>query len=384
MTVQQGFLVLETGEAFAGVWKGGQERAGEVVFNTSHAGYEEIATDPSYFGQIVMMTAPMMGNYGVHKKDWESRQYWIEGFIALQVQDTERDRSWLKNLDEYGIPCLSEVDTRSIALRLRSGGTPWGALVKASNVDEAQTKAKTLIILAKQKEKDWCWAVSRREVVKEIGLKASGPRIAVLDFGCKENILRELRSRCSEVITFPTRTGSSEILAANPKGLMLTNGPGDPADVRVAVETVQNLIGKIPIFGICMGHQILGLALGGKTFKLKFGHRGANHPIQDSLLDRVYISSQNHGYAVDADSLPTDVKVTHTNLNDQTVAGIYSEKRNVLGIQFHPESHPGPHDASPLFDFFVYKMVVAKSAAAPTIKVSPSKSSSILPTKGTT
>lgn len=361
--MSKGFLVLESGEVYQGTWRGGRDRAGEVVFNTSHSGYEEIATDPSYFSQIVMMTAPMMGNYGVDDKVWESRQYWIEGFIALQMQETERDSSWLKRLTEKGIPCLSEIDTRSIALRLRQGGTPWGAVVQADDAEQAKKRAAGLIVEGKSKDKDWVWAASRREVVRIPGEKPQGPRIAVLDFGSKENILRELKSRCSELVLFPSRTAAAEILSVKPQGIMLTNGPGDPGDVKVAVETVKNLIGILPIFGICMGHQILGLALGGRTFKLRFGHRGSNHPIRDELLKKVYMTSQNHGYAVEIESLPRDVRVTHTNLNDQTVAGMYSEQKNILGIQYHPESHPGPHDASGLFDFFVYKMVSGKGGA---------------------
>lgn len=355
--MKSGFLILETGEAFEGVWNGGQARAGEVVFNTSHSGYEEIATDPSYFSQIVVMTASMQGNYGVDEKFWESRQLWIEGFICLQVQSSDRDRSWLERLEKFSIPCLSEVDTRAIALRLRSGGTPWGALVQANSLEEAKTQAEVLIAEKRKIAKDWVYLVSRKKTERRTGKNPKGPRVAVLDFGSKENILRELESRCSEVVVLNSRTASEEILSLKPQGLMLTNGPGDPADVEVATGTVRELIGKLPIYGICMGHQVLGLALGAQTFKMKFGHRGANHPIKDSLLNQIYMTSQNHGYAVKAETLPTDVQVTHLNLNDQTVAGFYSEKRNCLGIQYHPESHPGPHEATRLFDFFVDQMI---------------------------
>lgn len=353
------YLVLETGEIYAGAWMGGQDRAGEVVFNTSHSGYEEIATDPSYMGQIVVMTSPMMGNYGVDNQVWESRQFWIEGFIALQIQQSGRDQSWIKRLADFGIPVVSEIDTRNLVLRLRGGGTPWGALVQAGSEAEAKKKAQSLIDAKKGGDKDWVWAASRRAVEVRPGQDAKGPRIAVLDFGAKENIYRELTARARELHIFPSRTSVSEILASKPDALMLTNGPGDPADVQVATGTVRELIGQLPVFGICMGHQILGLALGAKTYKLKFGHRGSNHPIRDELLGQIYMTSQNHGYAVDAKTLPADVKVTQTNLNDQTCAGIYSESRNCLGIQYHPESHPGPHEATGLFDFFVKKMIGA-------------------------
>lgn len=353
----KGFLILESGESFEGVWKGGENRAGEVVFNTSHSGYEEIATDPSYYSQIVLMTAPMMGNYGVDKGVWESRQYWIQGFLALQIQDNERDNAWVKRLAEFGIPSMAELDTRRLTLRLREGGTPWGALVRADQEDEARAIARDLIAKEKLKDRDWVWATSRRGAETRPGRNPQGPRLAVMDFGAKENILRELEERCSELTVFSSRATKEEILAAKPQGLMLTNGPGDPADVQQAPETVRALLGRLPVFGICMGHQILGLALGAKTYKLKFGHRGSNHPIKDDLLDRVYMTSQNHGYAVDPLTLPPDVKVTQTNLNDMTVAGLFSPERKCLGIQYHPESRPGPHDASPLFDFFVGQMI---------------------------
>lgn len=351
------YLVLESGEIYQGHWHAGEDRAGEVVFNTSHSGYEEIATDPSYYHQIVVMTAPMMGNYGIDDSVWESRRPWIEGFICLQVQDAERDRSWIHRLGLHGIPIVSRLDTRNLVLRLRSGGTPWGALVKADSEDSARKKAKALIAAKKDMDKDWVHAVSRREVQDLAGGNMVGPKIAVLDFGSKENILRELAPLCSALRLFPSRTSAEELMKWNPDGVMLTNGPGDPADVKVAVETVRSLLGKKPVFGICMGHQILGLALGAKTYKLKFGHRGSNHPIKDELLGRTYMTSQNHGYAVDRATLPADVKVTQTNLNDQTVAGIYSDTRKCLGIQYHPEACPGPHDASPLFRFFTEKMV---------------------------
>ena len=352
-----GYLVLETGEIFPGVWHGGIDRAGEVVFNTSHSGYEEMATDPSYMKQIIVLTAPMQGNYGIEDKVWESKQIWIEGFVCVQMQNTTADQKWKKRLIESKIPILSDVDTRTLVLRLRSGGTPWGALVTAASESEAQAKAKGLIESSRKVEKDWVWIASRKEVETRKGQNNKGPRIAVLDFGSKENILRELEKRTSELVIFPSRAKLEDILAAKPDGVMLTNGPGDPQDVEVARETTRNLIGKVPVFGICMGHQVLGLALGGKTYKMKFGHRGSNHPIKDDLLNEIYMTSQNHGYAVDEASLPKDVKVTHRNLNDQTVAGFYSPEKKVLGIQYHPEACPGPHEAYSLFNFFIDKMV---------------------------
>jgi len=352
----KGYLVLETGEVYTGAWQGGEPRAGEVVFNTSHSGYEEIATDPSYFTQIVVMTAPMQGNYGVENDVWESRRLWIDGFVCLEIQDSERDNAWKKRLIENKIPLVTEIDTRNLVLRLRQG-TPWGALLPASSEAEARNQAQALIAQRKTMEKDWVYLTSRSEAEVRRGDNMVGPRVAVLDFGAKENILRELQKCCSEIKIFNSRASVQEILDYKPDGIMLTNGPGDPADVKVAVGTVRELLGVKPIFGICMGHQILGLALGAKTYKLKFGHRGSNHPIRDTLLNQIYMSSQNHGYAVEAGSLPPDAVVTHTNLNDGTVAGFYSEKRKFLGIQYHPESCPGPHEASGLFSYFVERMI---------------------------
>lgn len=359
--VKTGFLVLESGETYEGVWRGGEPRAGEVVFNTSHSGYEEIATDPSYFSQIVVMTAPMQGNYGADKKVWESRQMWIEGFVCLQLQQSSREQSWLTRLNDNKVATISDIDTRAITLRLRQKGTPWGALVAAESQEEALPLAMALIQSKKKMDKDWVHLVSRQSTEKRQGHNPKGPHLAILDFGTKENILRELELRCRELTIFSSRTSAEEIMAVTPDGIMLTNGPGDPGDVQSAPETVQKLIGKKPIYGICMGHQILGLALGGKTYKMKFGHRGANHPIKDLLLQKIYMTSQNHGYAVEQSSLPPDVKVTQVNLNDQSVAGFYSEERNCLGIQYHPESHPGPHEASGLFDFFINEMIRRKS-----------------------
>ncbi|MFP5518677.1 MAG: glutamine-hydrolyzing carbamoyl-phosphate synthase small subunit [Bdellovibrionia bacterium] len=347
--MKKAWLILDSGEVFCGQWHGGQDRYGEVVFNTTHSGYQEVATDPSYSHQIVVMTAPMQGNYGVSDLASESRRLWLEGFVCLQVQNSQRDAAWLQYLTAQGIPVMSGVDTRQITKRLRSGGTTWGALVQAEQELQAREKAAKLLSNKTALPKDWVFEASRKEVEKITGDHMAGPRIAVLDFGAKENILRELKHFSRELIVFSSRATAKQILDFNPDGLMLTNGPGDPSDVEEAQETVRELVGKLPIFGICMGHQILSLALGAKTYKMKFGHRGANHPIQDTLLQRTYVTSQNHGYAVDANSLPASVKITQINLNDNTVAGFYSEKLKVLGIQYHPESCPGPHEARDLF-----------------------------------
>lgn len=349
----KGYLIVENGPVFEGTWKAGEDRAGEIVFNTSHFGYEEMATDPSYMNQILVTTAPMQGNYGVSDEVWESDKIWINGFICLEVQETVRDSTWKDRLAENGVPLITDVNTRKLVLYLREQGTPWGAAVRAESEEEARSKAVQLIESVKGEERDWVYRATCKEAYEEDGQLESGPRVAVMDFGSKKNILRELKKRCRGIKVFPSRASADEVKAWEPDGIMLSNGPGDPADVQVAVDTVRELLNYRPIFGICMGHHILGLALGGKTYKLRFGHRGSNHPVRDQLLDRVYVTSQNHGYAVEQESLPSDVQITHTNLNDQTVSGISFEKKRCFSVQFHPESHPGPHDAEGLFDYFV-------------------------------
>lgn len=354
--MKQGYCVLETGEIYSGTWLGGEPRAGEVVFNTSHSGYEEIATDPSYFSQIIVMTAPMMGNYGVDRQCWESRRLWIQGFVCLQMQSGTRDQAWLERLREFKTPIISELDTRALVKRLRQGGTPWGAIVAAESEAEAKKIAFDLIEKEKKKEADWVYLTSTKETMVRSGKNPNGLRVALMDFGCKENILRELLLLAKEVAVFPSRTPFEVIKNWNPDRVMLSNGPGDPAAVQVAVDTVQQIIGWRPLMGICMGHQILGLALGATTYKLKFGHRGSNHPVKDEILNKIYVTSQNHGYAVDEKTLPSHIKITHRNLNDQTVSGFMSSEKRCLGIQYHPESHPGPHEAAELFSYFMEKL----------------------------
>lgn len=352
-----GFLVLESGETYEGNFIGselsGELSVGEVVFNTSHSGYEEMATDPSYFNQILVTTAPMQGNYGVSDSSWESKQIWIKGFVCLEIQRSQRDSTWLKRLNDNNIPVLAEVDTRSLVLRLREAGTTWGSIVLASNEVEAKEKALPLIKEKKKVQTDWPFLVSTKVAYDLKGNAKNGLRIALLDFGAKQNIMRELLQRVELLRVFPSRTSVDEIKQWNPHGIMLSNGPGDPEEVLFATENIKSLIGWKPIFGICMGHQILARALGGKTYKLKFGHRGSNHPIKDLVLNKIYMTSQNHGYAVDPKSLSSNVEVTHTNLNDSTIAGIRDLKNKCFSVQFHPESRPGPHDSVILFDEFI-------------------------------
>ncbi len=351
-----GCLVLETGEIYKGEWRGGEAHAGEVVFNTSQSGYEEMATDPSYYNQIMVCTSPMQGNYGASRDVWESRDLWFQGFVCQEIQNTTRDSSWLHTLTDKKIPVLTDLDTRTIVLKLRDAGTPWGALLPYSSDESARKTAQELIQKKKNGDKDWVFQVSRKELEVVRGLKISGPRVAIIDYGCKENTVRELTNACSEVGIFNSRASAREIQNWNPQGILLSNGPGDPADVKTTIQTVQDLLGWKPVFGICMGNQILSLALGAKTYKLKFGHRGSNHPVRDLLTGSVYVTSQNHGYAVDEKSLPSSVRVSQVNLNDQSLEGIECVSKKCFSVQYHPESHPGPHEARKLFDYFLEQL----------------------------
>ena len=352
-----GYLVLDTGVCFKGVLLGDstqklESQAGEVVFNTSHSGYEEMATDPSYFQQILVMTAPQQGNYGVSDKVWESKKIHIQALVCVEMQGSKRDCEWVKRLNSHNVPVLVGVDTRSLVLYLRKFGTVLGAVVRADSTQVACKKALPCIKSMKSQDSDWAFRVTRSKAHSVKGFGDGGFRIAVIDFGIKESIVQQLVKRGVGVCIFPCRVSVEDVLSFKPDGVLLSNGPGDPGCVRQAVSTVQALLGRVYIFGICMGHQILAQALGGKTYKLKFGHRGGNHPVRDNL-GKIFVTSQNHGYAVESSSLPKDVEVTHTNLNDGTVEGFRSEGRGCMGIQFHPESGPGPHEGRVLFDDFI-------------------------------
>jgi carbamoyl-phosphate synthase small subunit len=352
-----GFLVLETGEVYPGNFWGEWNSFGEIVFNTSHSGYEEMSTDPSYFNQILLTTSSMQGNYGESDSFWESNKVWINGFLCLEIQNSKEESSWLNKLLKNKIPVLSGLDTRTIVLRLRQSGTVWGAVVKATSEIEAKKIALTGIKDKKESVgKDWPFQVSTKTPYDLNGNCKNGIRIAVIDFGTKFNILRELQKRCEMIRVFPSKSEIGEIKNWNPNGILLTNGPGDPEEAKDSIQLVKELLNWRPIFGICMGHQILALALGAKTFKLKFGHRGGNHPIQDKIQNCIYMTSQNHSFAVDPKSISGDVEITHINLNDGTVAGIQSKMNKCMSVQFHPESHPGPHEAVSLFDKFIEQL----------------------------
>lgn len=352
-------LALEDGKIFRGNSFGAKcERFGEVVFNTSMSGYQEIITDPSYKGQIVAMTYPLIGNYGVTQEDAESRQPFVEGFAVKEYSKIASNWRHEKSLGDYlkenNIPGIEGIDTRELTLHIRQAGA-MKAVLSTLDLDE-----KSLVRKARDSQ-----GLIGIDLVKEVTIKkqfiwSQGKtrfKVVALDCGVKYNMLRELMKNGCAVTVVPADTTADEILGMNPDGVLLSNGPGDPAAVTYVVETVRKLIGRVPIFGICLGQQMLGLALGGKTYKLKFGHHGANHPVKDLKTGRVWITVQNHGFCVDVDSLnKKDIEITHINLNDRTLEGLKHKKYPIFSVQFHPEASPGPHDAKYLFGDFIKLM----------------------------
>jgi len=361
-------LVLADGTVFAGEAFGALgERAGEVVFNTAMSGYQEIATDPSYSGQIVCMTYPHIGNYGVNGEDGEAARPWIEGMVVREVSPTASSFRAAEELGTWfeaaGVVGITGVDTRRLTRRLRTEGAVNGVL-SSRDPDPARLreKARALPSMAGLDlvrnvtcSKPYGWTEGWPSWFGSPGMEppARPIRVVAMDFGIKRNILRSLVAFGFEPTVVPANTSAEEILALSPEGVFLSNGPGDPAAVTTAIETIRGLLGRVPIFGICLGHQLLALAAGGRTWKLKFGHRGANHPVREHATGRIEITSQNHGFVVDEESLAgTGFVPTHTNLNDMTNAGIASEEHRAFAVQYHPEAAPGPHDAHHLFGRF--------------------------------
>lgn len=351
----EAILALEDGSLFKGRSFGAHgERYGEVVFNTSMTGYQEILTDPSYKGQIVTMTYPLIGNYGVNADDVESTRPYVEGFVvkeASKVASNWRSRQSLGDyLTEHSIVGIEGIDTRSLTVHIRQAGE-LKAVLSTIDLDGA-----SLVRKAKESR-----GLAGADLVKELGPQRRYVRneegrlaVVVIDCGVKLNILRELAKNNCRVIVVPAKTTAADILAMRPDGVLLSNGPGDPAALPYVVATARELIGKAPIFGICLGHQILGQAFGGSTYKLKFGHHGGNHPVRDTKTGKVAITTQNHGFSVDLDTLnKREIEATHVNLNDGTLEGMRHKKHPVFSVQFHPESSPGPHDAEYLFGKFV-------------------------------
>jgi carbamoyl-phosphate synthase small subunit len=358
----KGFLVLEDGTVFAGTAFGAPTTTvGEVVFNTGMTGYQEVLTDPSYAGQMVCMTYPLIGNYGINPADFESRQPWVRGFIVKEL--CEKPSHWQANqsldayLKQHGIMGLAGIDTRALTRHLRDAGTMRGVLIALPDDVPGFTAARLaeLVAMARSFEKhDHVLEVTTPEPVHYPG---NGPKVVLMDFGAKQNIVRSLLHHGCDVTVVPALTSAMDILALRPDGIMLSNGPGDPRDMQQAIATIRELLQtQVPIFGICMGHQLLGLAVGMSAYKLKFGHRGANHPVKDLATGRVYITSQNHGWALDESTLPAGVRVSHINLNDGTVEGLTFEGKPVFSVQYHPEAAPGPHDSDYLFERFLNLM----------------------------
>ena len=357
-----GLLVLEDGSVFEGRAVAPGTRFGEVVFNTSMTGYQEILTDPSYRGQIVVMTQPHIGNYGVGRGAAESARPWVEGFVVRKLtrvpsgEPSEHDEGALAPyLERHGIPALDGIDTRAVVRRLREHGALRGVVTtERSDVEALRAEVAELPSMVGRALVDDVTCEAPYVLPSEAPDGAEAFHLAVYDFGAKRNILRSLTARGARVTVLPARTPAAECLALGVGGVVLSNGPGDPEPLGGIVEEVRTLAHSgTPVFGICLGHQLLGLALGGKTFKLKFGHHGGNQPVRDVATGKVAITSQNHGFAVDPESLPPTVRATHVNLNDGTLEGLELADRPVFAAQYHPEAAPGPHEGAALFDRFL-------------------------------
>jgi carbamoyl-phosphate synthase small subunit len=350
--MKKGLLILEDGNIYKGIGFGASGTSvGELVFNTAMSGYQKMLTDPSYCGQIINLTYPLIGNYGVSKEDYESEKIHAFGVVIRDLSFRPANRKCVMTfsdwLEKMGVPGIHSVDTRDITMKIREHGS-MKALISNEDISIAEAKAQMAS------------TVLRLDYMKSIGVSAArhipgkGKRIAILDFGIKTGIIRHFEKRGCDIHIFPYYSSAREIVEVQPAGIFLSNGPGDPEAAIEGIETVKALLGaNIPIFGICMGHQILALALGAKTFKLKFGHRGGNHGVLDKDLDKAFITSQNHSYAVAPDSCGEDILITHTNLNDGTVEGLRHRSLPFFSVQYHPEGSPGPNDNEYLFDKFL-------------------------------
>jgi carbamoyl-phosphate synthase small subunit len=377
-------LALEDGRVFKGRAAGARtHRGGEVVFNTSLTGYQEVFTDPSYSGQIVCLTYPHIGNVGANFDDEESPKPYIEALVVREFsalasswRSTETAQRYL---ERHGIPVIGDLDTRALVRHLRQFGALRGVVATDDTPAEALiAEARALPTMAGQelasrvsspRKYDWkdgsigiASPILADAIAEQSGAGRQRRRVIAYDFGIKQNILRLLVDYGCEVTVVPAQTSAEDVFALKPDGVFLSNGPGDPEPIHYAVENIRKLLGRVPIFGICLGHQLCGLALGGKTFKLKFGHHGANHPVQNLLTKKVEITSQNHGFCVDPESLPSsEVEITHVNLNDHTNEGMRHRTLPLFSVQYHPEASPGPHDARYLFGEFVQLMEAGRA-----------------------
>ena len=361
------YLVLEDGSVHPGESFGAKlEGHGEVVFNTSMTGYQEVLTDPSYAGQLVNLTYPLVGNYGINKDDFESKRIQVSGLIVREHCDlpshTTSEHTLHQFLCSQGIPGLSGVDTRAITRCLRSQGVMMGLITQ----EQPEIALKKLAQMARYDDVDFVRTVTAEEmydwddITSETDPEPTKYKVLVTDCGLKYNILRLLRQRGCQVIAVPAATSAEDMLAMNPSGILFSPGPGDPQLLDYLEVNLRKLLGRVPVMGICLGHQIAARALGAKTYKLKFGHRGANHPVKDLRTGAVHITAQNHGYAVDADGLPSDLEVSHLNLNDGTVEGLRHKSYPILTIQYHSEASPGPRDNEYIFGEFL-EMVTANA-----------------------
>lgn len=353
--LMKAYLALEDGTVFEGTGFGAEgEVTGEIVFNTGMTGYQEVLTDPSYCGQIVTMTYPLIGNYGVNFEDIESARPQVKGFVVREMCKTPSNWRSLESLSEYlkryGITGIEGIDTRALTIILRDKGTMKGIIATGDSIDiEKRMDAIRSYETVNPVEK-----VTTPEVRH---FEGKGLRIALIDYGIKQNIIRSLRKRDCDVYLLPASSSAESILEIKPDGIMLSNGPGDPKDCGPQIETIKELAGRIPIFGICLGHQLTALAFGSDTEKLKYGHRGCNHPVKDIAMDLTYITSQNHGYTIVEDSMDKSMmRVSHRNMNDGTVEGVEYLNVPVFTVQFHPEASPGPADTAYLFDRFIALM----------------------------
>lgn len=377
MSNNKAILLLEDGTIFTGRSFGAKGTAvGEVVFNTSMTGYQEITTDPSYFEQILTMTYPMIGNYGTSTDDWESRKLFCSGFIVKEncpfPSNWRDEKTFSDYLKENNVVGLEGIDTRKLVRHIRTQGAMRG-IISSSELDVNKLKKKLDaypglvgrdIVQNVTLGKSYAWTKGVVDVLTGQECKPKPKyKVIAFDFGIKQNILRLLISHGCKVEVVPADTTAAQILKKKPDGVFLSNGPGDPAAVTYAIDAIRGLLGKLPIFGICLGHQLLGLALGGTTYKLKFGHRGANHPVKNLETGKIEITSQNHGFCVDINSLKDkNVELTHMNLNDNTLEGLRCKKLKAFSVQYHPEASPGPHDSQYLFKQFTDWMDKAKKA----------------------